>query len=226
MANALIADNTTLTAAISDWSWRASDAAFAANISQFIANFEASFKRTQRTLEMQENVTGTVANAQVPLPSDHIETIVFKLTGLGTGIADQVLRYVTPARAQELNTTTSPTGAPQWFTLLEGNFVIVPSSWVPVGATYSLDYYGFASITAAPNWLVQKHPDIYLYGSLMQGIAYIDDKDTVAFWTNAYDRAMGELTEADKKQKVVGPLQMRPSMSFRTSRQRLPFTGH
>lgn len=223
---ALIADNATLTAAISDWSWRANDAAFANNIPQFIANFEASFKRRQRTLEMQKNAAGAVVAGLIPVPSDHLETLVLTLTGLGAGLPNQVLKYVSPTRAAELNTTTSPAGAPQWFTILEGNFVVVPATWVPTGATYSLDYYGFASITAGANWLVLKHPDIYLYGSLMQGIAYIDDKETVGFWGASHDKAMAELTEANKKAKVVGPLVVRPSMGFRTSRQRLPFTGH
>src|SRR6185437_14547763 len=125
-------------------------------------------------------------------------------------------------RARELNTTTLTAGTPKWFTILDGNFLICPQQWVPSGSVLQLDYYAFAQLSATntANWLITKHPDIYLYGSLMQGIAYIDDKETVAFWKAGLDEAMAELVEAVKRAKTGGgPLVVLPSMAFRTQRQ-------
>src|SRR6185437_11162481 len=130
MANPLITDYASLQLALADWSWRAGDTAFANNIPQFIDHFERGFKRTLRTLEMQENVTGTLVNSTAPIPTDHLETIVFKLTGLTGGTPDQVLTYVTPNRAAELDTTTQISVTPRWFTIKGGNFIVNPQSWV------------------------------------------------------------------------------------------------
>lgn len=218
-----------LQTAVADWIWRVGDTNVAAAAPQIIANFEASFRRVHRTQEMNENVTGTVPSPPgVPIPSDFIELIRFELLNLPAGTPNQTLVYVTPNRAGLLDSTLAPAGTPQWFTILDGSFIISPQPWVPAGATYSIDYYGFTPLATAGggvNWLLTKHPDYYLYGSLLQAAAYIDDKETVAQWTTAHDRARAELIEAGKKAKVAGPLVMMPSMQFRTTRRRYPTPG-
>lgn len=226
-----------LTNAVADWLWRTGDENVAAATPQYIANFEADFKRKARTLEMQEVAYGSVTDstysdgtpsAVVATPSDYLEMIRFQLVNLPSGTPNQVLKYVPPARAGALDSVTAPAGVVEWYTILAGNFVITPQKWVPSGCDYELAYYGFTSLFNADggvNWLLTKHPDGYLFGALMQAAAYIDDKDTVAFWEQERDKAIGGLIEADKKAKVGGPLQMLPSMQFRTRRRLFPGMG-
>lgn len=229
---ALITDYGSLQSAMADWAWRSTDTNYQAAAPQMIANFENSFKRRVRCLEMEVGPTTTSVPSppQIVIPSDFLEVVRLQITGLPNGTPNQPLKYVTPERGAYLDATTAPVGSPQWYTIIGGKFVINPQNWVPAGATYELTYYGFTPLATAPlgvNWLITKHADLYLYGSLMEGAAYIDDKDTVAMWKAARDEALAELLEADKKKRSsgAGVLQVTPSMGFRTMRRRSPAPG-
>jgi hypothetical protein len=221
---ALIVDYGSLQTAIADWIWRVGDPNVVANIPQMIVNFESEFKRAAKVLEMQVGpLTGTLASPLLPIPADFLELVRLQLTGLPSGTPNQPLSFVSPARGAFLDATTTASGTPQWYTIIGTNFVISPQPWVPVGATYELTYFGFTPLNLAVggvNNILLKHPDLYLYGSLMQAAAYIDDKETVAQWATALDRGMSSLLEGDKKKKAGGPLVMLPSMAFVSSRRR------
>lgn len=199
-----------LTSAIGDWAWRSTDPNFTAAIPQMIANFEASFARRQRTQEMVEEDTITIAAAATTLPSGYLEMIRLQVVD-----KKYPLTYVSPAEAARFDTTTDASGIIYHYTIIAGQVVLVPQVQAPIGATLEMVYYTFTGLATAPggvNWLLTKHPDIYLYGSLLQGAAYIDDKDTVAQWKVALDGAMDELALAAKRAKYgASPLVMRPA---------------
>lgn len=218
MTDVLITDYTSLKTAVADWLYRAGDQNIADRAAMFIDLFERSFMRTARTLEMQQIDTAVLTGAVVPLPPGYLEAIRFQLTGIPANTPNQVLEYVTPARSGMLDAAQSG-GIVKNYTILANQIVISPQSWTPIGATLEATYYAFVQLANADdgvNWLLSKHPDAYLYGALMQGAAYIDDKETVAFWKEGRDGALSEILEADKKAKVAGPLCVSPSMRFRT----------
>lgn len=214
---------------VADWLYRAGDTNFATNAPLFIDLFERTVARKLRVQEMQVTVTAVVPSPPViPVPADYLEMVRLQLTGLPGGMPNQPLTYVTPQRAAFLDASTAPSGTPQWYTIINNSFVINPQQWVPAGASYELIYYGFTQLAVAGsgvNWLLTEHPDIYLFGSLMMGAAYVDDKETVAFWKSASDDAMDQLVESNKKKTVGKPLVMMPTMQFRTQRRRAPWSG-
>jgi hypothetical protein len=220
---ALIANLGDLESAISEWLGRAGDVSLAARADEFIALFEADFALDpeMRLVDMQEIDTATLVSASITLPTGYLEMTRFKVLGSGS-TPDQVLDYVTPAQAGRMDTwSQASTGGAQiskYFTEIAGQLVVTPQKWAPLGATVELVYYKFTQLkdsVGGVNWLLQKFPQIYLYGSLMQAAAYIDDKATTGQWASGLQTAMLKLAKADARRKTgSGPLIVRPSTGF------------
>lgn len=80
---------------------------------------------------------------------------------------------------------------------------------------YNLTINYYASIAqlsdAKPsNWLLEKHPDVLLYGSLVQAEAFLGDDNRIPLWKAALDEGLGEIMRVGIRQRVsAGPIKMR-----------------
>lgn len=222
-----LANYTDLQTAISEWLYRTGDAALAARAPDLIALFEADFiaDPDMRTMDMQTISTTPVVTAAVALPPGYLDMIRVKVLGDPLGGPDQELTYVTPARAGVLDASIAQTtpgfGVAKYYTVLSNQIFISPQSWAPAGATMELVYNQFVGLAAASggvNWLLTKYPNLYLYGSLTHAAAYVDDKETVAFWKAGRDEVMAKLARTIIKHKLgAGPLRMGASTGFCTN---------
>ncbi len=71
----------------------------------------------------------------------------------------------------------------------------------------------------ADNWLLNEHPDLYLYGSLLAAEAYIANDDRLPLWKSAYDEALFELKNAGvRDQYGSAPLRPRGTPQVRGAR--------
>jgi hypothetical protein len=60
---------------------------------------------------------------------------------------------------------------------------------------------------AAPtNWLLDEHPDAYLYSTLVAAEAFIGHDERVALWTQAAGQALASIEQADRKARWPGGL--------------------
>lgn len=213
-----------LQGAIGDWLYRKTDSALTLRAPDLIQLFESDFvvDPEMRTLEMQETDTALISSSSVSLPDSFIEMTALKVIGEPLGIADQPLDYVTPARASVLDSNSQHGNGPgiaKYYTVRSGRIFIIPQRFAPTGASLEMDYTSFTPLAQAQggvNWLLSKYPNLYLYGSLMQAAAYVDDKETVAFWKSGRDEVMSKLASSARKRKLgASPLVMTPSMGFR-----------
>lgn len=206
-----------LKAAVADWLYRKTDAAMASRADDFIQLFESDFviDPDMRPMEMEEVDTAPIESAVIPLPSGYLDMKLVRVLGDSVGLPDHELTFVTQARAGQLDSTPAAAGRVRHYTVRAGRIFLAPQKWFPVGATLELTYNKFLPLSVAPggvNWLIQKYPNIYLYGALMQAAGYVDDKETVAFWKSGRDEAMAKLAKTLIKRKVgAGPLIMTPS---------------
>ena len=81
--------------------------------------------------------------------------------------------------------------------------------------TYPVKFEYVATVpsltTAAPtNWLLTKHPDVYLYGSLKASAPYLRDDPRVQMWGNELEQAIEEARLATDREKYGNTLVMRP----------------
>lgn len=202
--------------AVAEWLYRTGDANIAVRAPDLISLFENEFvlDPEMRTLEMEQVDQAPITSAVIPLPDGFLEMVYIQILGS----PNKVLNFVSPSTAAVMNASTMPCGVVQYYTIMAGQIFLVPQQYAPISATIEMGYYAFdplgTSITGT-NWLMAKYPNIYLYGSLMQAAGYVDDKDTVGFWSSAYNNAKGNLGKSDNKRKLgASPLFIQPSMGF------------
>lgn len=176
---------TELKVAISDWLNRAD---LNAVIPTFIALTEAEFNRTLRVRDMLARTTVPLTGQFTPLPFGFLE---FKKLQLNDAVAGQVTELTNVGSPEELDRQRrlyySTPGIPAIYCIRGGEFEVAPTP----AATYSAEWSYYAVIpalgVAAPsNWLLAKHPDLYVYGALLHSAPYLKDDERVQLWMSAY----------------------------------------
>jgi hypothetical protein len=88
---------------------------------------------------------------------------------------------------------------------------------VPVpDASYTAELTYYKKITALSdeditNWLLSYHPDVYLYGTLMQSAPYLKDDQRIPVWGSLYRQYLADVNaSSDKAEFSGGALHMRP----------------
>jgi hypothetical protein len=176
-----------------------------ARIPEFIELAEANFNRVVRSPDMvTKNDSFSLTSRYNTLPSDTLEIvrIVLDLTPV------IVLEYLTPEEISERRATMSATGKPYYFTVIGGSsnqLEVVPSP----DATYtsSIVYYtriAALSDAATSNWLLAAHPDIYLFGTLVEAEPYLKNDERMPMWTSRLDKALTALRLQGERELHTG----------------------
>ena len=152
-----LASYTDLTAAVGNYMARSDLTAF---IPDFVTQTEAMMNRMVRTPDMEASTSPTLTSGTASLPSDFLEWISLTWTN-GTRTID--LRFV-EADSEEWRIRYRPSLDPQQFAIIADKISIRPV----VTGTITFNYYQQipALITNNTNWMMTKHPDIYLSLSL------------------------------------------------------------
>ena len=145
---------------------------------------EARLNRLLDDPEMDVTATAMANGASTTLPADFGEMI-----SLSTG--DGPLTAVGAVEAAGLN--TSITGDPRSYALIDGGIRFFPANET---ANITMVYRRKipALTEAAPsNWLLERAPDVYFYGVLLQAEAWSVDGEAASAWKMMWDEAIAEL---------------------------------
>ena len=182
-----------------------------ARIPEFIELAEANFNRVIRQPDMvTKNDSFSIAGRYTTLPTDTLEIvrIVVDLTPV------IVLEYMTPEEISERRIVMTATGKPYYFTTIGGStnqLEVLPSP----DSTYtsSIVYYTrIAALTdsATTNWLLDSHPDIYLFGTLVEAEPYLKNDERMPMWTSRLDKALNALgLQGQRERHTASGLRMR-----------------
>ena len=176
-----------------------------ARIPEFIELSEANFNRVIRQPDMvTKNDSFSLTSRYNTLPSDTLEIvrIVLDLTPV------IVLEYLTPEEISERRVSMSSTGKPYYFSVIGGSsnqLEVVPSP----DSTYtsSIVYYtriAALSDAATSNWLLAAHPDIYLFGTLVEAEPYLKNDERMPMWTSRLDKALMALRLQGERELHTG----------------------
>ena len=185
-------------------------------IPEFIALAEASLNRNLRTRDMLTRAT-TSTNAQYDaLPSDFQEMLNVELTSTAP---PRRLLYATSDRSDDYREQNSnKTGIPVHYTIEGLTLQLNPTP--DASYTVQMNYYQTIPALAAKadsdaNWLLLAHPDVYLYGTLVQASPYLMDPQSAQMWDGLLARSMEELRMSDDKSRFAGgTLTMRPKYFY------------
>lgn len=175
-------------------------------IPDFVTLAEARFSRVLRAPDMLTRDDAFAVDGQYEaLPTGFIEASrVVLLTSPVTP-----LTYITPQELADVRRTRTAAGKPAYYTIAGGNFEFLPS---PDSAyTASILYYAkLTPLSSSVNWLFTSHPDIYLFGSLLEAEPYIRDDVRMVLWKARLDQALMELNVMNDRKRVPGAAAPRP----------------
>ena len=183
---------------ISAWRERAGDGGFAGQIDTFIRLCEADVNRQLRVQDMEASAELLPVDGAYNLPSDYLEWR--RVTATTTPrrkldfLSSETLDRSYPHRAA---------GMPSAFTI-EGNRLIV----MPVTASaIELDYYRQIpplSDGEPTNWLLARHPDAYLFGTLLQAAIWEGDQAAAQAYRALYVEKLAYAEQADMGARFAG----------------------
>jgi len=159
----------------------------------FIKLVEADFNAKLRIRQMEQIDTITINSETVTVPTGFIAVRSFYIL---SGNTKYHLNYITPANLFSTK-GGSTTGMPRVYTIESDNgteqFRFAPSP----DTTYTgyLQYYkAFTALSSTnpSNYILDKHPSIYLYGSLFHASNFVGgiDANQVQTWTAMYQAAL------------------------------------
>lgn len=185
-----------LQTAVINWLHREGDTAFAARVPEFIAMAESRMNGhiDSRSMETRTTLTTTASNAYVTLPTDMLE---MRRLMLSSTTPVRALKYVTPDEIAH-DYAYAVEGEPSVFAVIGGEVQLAP---IPDSA-YTLELAYIQKVPSlsssnTTNWLLTKSPDVYLYGTLLQALPYIQDFDNLGTMQTLYRDAVNNLNSID-----------------------------
>ena len=175
-------------------------------IPDFVTMAEADFNRTLRVREMSIRTRAPIDSQYVKLPDDF----------LGMRNIDLLTDPVTPMTYKNLQNLDihragDMTGKPIYYSIMQNNIEFAPA---PDG-DYTIEIVYYQKVPAladnSTSWLLDAHPDAYLYGSLMHSAPYLQHDERVGIWAGKYQQIIEQITTSDEKAKFSGST---PSISF------------
>ena len=175
-------------------------------IPDFITMCEAGFNRELRVREMSVRTQAPIDTQYVKLPDDF----------LGMRNIDLMTDPVTPLSYKNLQNLdihrrADATGKPLYYSITQNNIEFAPSP----DAEYTLEIVYYQKVPAlsanTTNWLLDNHPDAYLYGTLMHSAPYLQADERIGVWAGKYQQVINQITTSDENAKFSGST---PSISF------------
>jgi hypothetical protein len=129
------------------------------------------------------------------LPADFNGVVSFELPA-----GNSPVRYEKPDGIRALRQLYPSTGTPFAWSIMGSNLEVVSA---PSGSfACPLAYYArlpALSNANTTNWLLTKHPDAYLYGTLLQTAPYLKDDPRLQIWGGLYESALDDIEASDAR---------------------------
>ncbi len=182
-------------------------------IPDFVTLAEAQLNRRLRTRRMVGRSTASLTGQYIALPDDFGGPRSMILSGTSP---KALLTYVEPSVALKLQQDTYlSSGQPQVYSVVGEEFEFLPT---PDG-TYALELTYWKRIDAlsvsnTSNWVLEDHPDAYLYGSLLQSAPYLMEDERLTSWGVLFSSILDDINREDSAQDYGGRLAQRPTRVF------------
>lgn len=192
-----------LATAVANWLGRAD---LSSRVPEFVRLSEAKMNRELRTPEMiTKDATYSITGEYVAVPTGFLEAKAFMLN-------------TTPRRPilfmpddNQVSSYSTGSSYPLYFSVVGGNFRFAP---IP-DATYTatLTYYKAPATNSTGstehNWLLDNHPDLCLYGALLEAAGYLQDDQRVSVWAQAYSLALDQLRRQGARMQLGNGMTIR-----------------
>lgn len=183
-----------LKSAIADWLAR--DDITDARLTDFVTLFEAVANRRLRVRQMETTTSLTPSSGSASLPSDYLQWR--RVTSEQS--TPVTLEYAAPEWLRSAYPTTD-SGTPKYFTIEGSSIVIRPADTTSLTLHY---YEKIDALSGTVNWLYSAHPDLYLFGSLVEARMFTQDAERAALWKARRDELFEEIERLSNKSRGAG----------------------
>ena len=191
-----------LQAAIGNW---LDHSLFTARIPEFIALFEACANRRLR-VRQQETTTNLTpdANGSASLPADYLA--LRRVTWTGSPRVE--LAYVHPSYLQAAY-PSAPADVPRIFTIEGTTLKVRPLDQTALEVNYFQKIPALAALAPGDgtqaNWLLAAHPDLYLFGALVEAEMFGVNDERAPVWKARRDEIFDEIDRLNHKTRGGDP---------------------
>ena len=179
-------------------------------IKDWIRMAEAEFNRLLRIREMSVRTRAPLNSQYLKLPIDFLGMRNIEL------LTDPItpLEYRNPHNL-DLHRSADATGKPFYYSVGQNNLEFAPAP----DSEYTLEivYYqkipqlGTEATEFTTNWLLDAHPDAYIYGTLLQSPVYLGHDERINVWSGRYQQIINQIITSDEKASFSGTT---PSIAF------------
>ena len=142
--------------------------------------------------------TSTVASDFAAAPADLARLEQMTFTDDGTQLTQATAAGFEALKALEPDRT----GRPQIVTLSGAGLRYYPAPDTAYGVELSYQSRPPALSDASPtNWVIEAHPDVYLYGVLVRAAEYLGGDERLAIWRDLYEDAIGSAVAAERNRR-------------------------
>jgi hypothetical protein len=171
---------------------------FTARVPDFIALFEAAANRRLRVRQQEATAMLMPSAGAVALAADYLAWR--RVTWTGSPRVE--LEYAHPSYLQAIY-PTSPADVPRFFTIEGSTLKVRPVD----NAALEFDYFqriAALSDAAPTNWLLAAHPDLYLFGSLVEAEMFGVNDERAPLWKARRDEIFDEIEKLSNKTRGAG----------------------
>lgn len=160
---------------------------------------------------MEARATATANAEYLALPDGFLGMRALYLSGPGTVPLD----YFAPQQLRTIR-ASDVAGQPRAYTIADNQIIFAPAP----AAEYEVEMLYYARIPAlsdsnTSNWLLEQHPDLYLYASLLAAEGFLQNDERIPMWRAMVDRIVGEINTTGAQRRLgSSPLVMRPMVAF------------
>ena len=195
-----------LLTAVGNW---VDDSTLSARIPEMIALAEAEFNRLLSAPDMEATATvATTAATESVTLSTSVQSLVAVYTTANGGYVE-----LQPMALAEMRKTywDMTGGVPVVYALVGGNMLLAP---IP-NAVFTISYVYVSDVPAltasnTTNWLLTAHPDLYLFGVLMQAEFFGWNDARLALVKQRVDEIIGQINKGGNQRRAgSAPIRMR-----------------
>jgi hypothetical protein len=175
---------------------------FTARVPEFIALFEATANRRLRVREQEATTSLTPSSGAVALPADYLAWR--RVSWLGSSRVE--LQYVHPSYLQAAY-PAAPQDVPRVFTIEGATLTVRPID----DTDLQFDYFRKIpplSDGAPTNWLIAAHPDLYLFGALVEAEMFGVNDERAPLWKARRDEIFDEIEKLSNKTRGAGAVRV------------------
>jgi hypothetical protein len=187
----------TLKTAIEAWSHRSD---LAAVVDDFIDITESRLNRELRVSQQETVTTLTAVAGLIDLPADFL---AIRTVSINSNPVRE-LHYVSPAEFDKFNYTDEV----RQYTIVGDKIKLNVAGASDVVVTY---YAKIAALsdTVATNWVLDTHPEAYLYGCLSEVFKYSMDEEQAAKYAGLYSQSVDQIQRLNRDRKTGQAMRVR-----------------